>query len=761
MNSSRWRRIEEVFAGALELPSGLVPGYLEESCAGDIALRREVEALLVHDRPGGEPLAAAVAGAASLLDAWEPGQSVGGFCIQDLIGHGGMASVYLATRSGVTFGTPVAIKVMNRWMGLGQPAARFRHERQILARLDHPLIARLLGGGASVDGLQYLVMEYVDGRPVTNYCRDSGLGIPARLELFRTICSAVQYAHQNLVVHRDIKPSNILVTASGVPKLLDFGIAKLLDQSSRKTSTIRLMTPAYASPEQILGAPIGTATDVYSLGVLLFELLTGKLPFDWNRESAPGEIERLVCHSHPPKPSDVVPPRLAAVLRGDLDNIVLKAMQKDPLRRYSSPELLAEDLRRSQVGLPVLARPDTAVYRAGKFVQRRIVPLAGLTAVAASLCLSIVAATRQTARADRRLAQMQQLATAFLFDIHDKVQPLQGSLAARVLMVDRTLEYLDTLAFKEATQAGLAWDTANSYERAADIQGNPHYPGLGRIHPAIASYRKAILMKEQLVRAHAQEERITSLAGAYGKLGDMLSLNGDLPGQVEAYRARLELLNRISGPAAALPRAQARLALGQALFCSGRLREAEQQYRAAAAICEEIDRTDVPDTEVRHVHSEVLMAWGDVAGNPGTLNLLRREESEALHRRAKAINATLGEPLPADPRDDLRRQLAVARTLSPPGRRRSALQEILNQARQSMALSPHNMIRLGNLADSYEALAEDAAREKDWALAGEAYKSSLELWRQWQRRLGHGPYVTARFRQVSDKLAALGTVRGN
>ncbi len=390
--ASRWQRLEALFYEALDLEPSLREAFLDRSCAGDADLRREVEKLL---RASGETVGflhqpvreAAREMVSESGDA--AGLRMGAYRLIRTLGEGGMGRVYLAARADDQYQQNVAIKVMRSSVGRSPGMlVRFRAERQILANLNHPNIARLLDGGITPDGLPYLVIEYVDGSPLDDYCGRAHLSIDARLRLFRTICSAVEYAHGNLVVHRDIKPANILVTSDGSPKLLDFGIAKLLDPASDPgagtsptQSTERLMTPEYASPEQISGQAVTTATDVYSLGTVLYELLTGRSPFRLTK-SSPLETVRAICEDEPKRPSSVVEahPAEARKLKGDLDNIVLKAMRKEPARRYASVAQFSEDVRRFLDGYPVGARAGSWRYRSGKFVRRH---KAGVAAAAA------------------------------------------------------------------------------------------------------------------------------------------------------------------------------------------------------------------------------------------------------------------------------------------------------------------------------------------------------------------------------------------
>ena len=417
MSPERWKQIEEVFQAALDLPAAERPGFVAGAAGGDDELRRQIEALVAqHDEAGDfiENPAVAISGLVPAAAGGDPlatnpsaegifaanpviGQRVGSYRVIGELGRGGMGAVYLAERADSAFRLRAAVKLIKRGMDTDFILRRFRNERQILASLDHPNIARLLDGGTTDDGLPYFVMEYIDGLPLYEYCDARRLGVDERLRLFARICAAVHYAHQHLVIHRDIKPSNILITAGGEAKLLDFGIAKLLNPDMADTTldptatAMRLMTPEYASPEQVQGQPVTPTTDVYSLGVLLYELLTGHRPYQL-RSRAPHEVARVICEEEPTHPSVVVSRRedlivtrdtgdLDAALRkilatraataeelrrelaGDLDNIILKALRKDPAARYASAEELREDIERRLAGRPVSAPPAFAELR--------------------------------------------------------------------------------------------------------------------------------------------------------------------------------------------------------------------------------------------------------------------------------------------------------------------------------------------------------------------------------------------------------------
>ncbi len=393
-----WKRLKEVFAASYEMPIEERDAYLEAACAGDGKLLARARALLAPDPEAAARLDTPALGQAVLRPPSGGdslvGRSIGAYRILREIGEGGMGTAYLACRNDDQYQQQVAIKLVRRGMSTGYFQGRFRQERQILASLQHPNIARLLDGGVTEEGWPYCVLEYVEGEAIDIYCDRQGLGIDQRLRLFESVCSAVHYAHRNLIVHCDLKPSNILVTAEGVPKLLDFGIAKLLhpdldDAMPTLTLGPRMLTPEYASPEQVSGRPITTASDVYSLGVVLFQLLTGRRPYDVASRS-PRDVERVICEGSVQRPSnsiaredgeasslppfdvglDAHPAKLRRRLRGDLDNITLMALRKEPGRRYGSVEQLQEDLQRHRRRRPVLAMPDTVGYRVGKFVRR-------------------------------------------------------------------------------------------------------------------------------------------------------------------------------------------------------------------------------------------------------------------------------------------------------------------------------------------------------------------------------------------------------
>jgi serine/threonine-protein kinase len=458
MTTERWRRIEELVLSALEFDSAQREEFLQGACAGDTALRAEVESFLAVQSEAQDFISSpAVAYAIGYLPREETVEQMtdhrlGPYKILRELGHGGMGVVYLAAREDDQFRQNVAIKLIKRGLDTDDILRRFRNERQILASLNHPHIARLHDGGTSDDGRPYFVMEYVEGLPLLQYCNSQNLSIHQRLQLFQKICAAVQHAHQNLVIHRDLKPSNILVTHEGDVKLLDFGVAKLLDSDltdgviDQTRAAQRVMTPEYASPEQIRGEHVTTATDVYSLGVLLYELLTGAKPYKL-KDTTPEELSRAICEEEPARPSAVgrhtdaemarraklttepsslspsAPAPASSVsirqisscplpfspsqLRGDLDNIVLMALRKDPQRRYESAAAFSADIQRHLNGLSVIARKDTFKYRTSKYVRRNRLAVTAAAIILLSLLAGVVTTFWQ-ARAAARQAQAAQ-----------------------------------------------------------------------------------------------------------------------------------------------------------------------------------------------------------------------------------------------------------------------------------------------------------------------------------------------------------------
>jgi serine/threonine-protein kinase len=475
MTPDRWQEIQAVFLAAADLEPAAQATYVAEACAADPTLRDEVLSLLAAERRSAgaafitDAVAAAARGVGAAAGAARSGERVGPYRLVREIGHGGMGTVYLAERVDEQYRASVAVKFVRGALAAPELTRRLQVERQILADLTHPNIAWLLDGGTAADGTPYLVMEYVDGEAIDLWCDRHALGLSGRLALLGRVCAAVQHAHQALVVHRDLKPSNILVMADGTPKLVDFGIAKLLGaEGAETTETLRIMTPAYAAPEQVRGGRITVATDVYALGAVLYRLVTGRTPIDVAGAS-PAEIERRIGETLPAAPSAAAQGAAGAwrrALAGDLDTIILKALRKEPERRYASVEQFAEDLRRHEAGLPVTARLDTWRYRAGKFVRRQrtaVLTAAALIVLTAGYTVQLA---RERDRARVEAAKAGQVATFLqnLFEVSDPSQSRGATITARELLDRGAQRVTQGLSDQREVQATLMQVIGRVYE---------------------------------------------------------------------------------------------------------------------------------------------------------------------------------------------------------------------------------------------------------------------------------------------------------
>jgi tetratricopeptide (TPR) repeat protein len=514
-SGERWKRVSQIVADALERPAADRGVWIAEACAEDEALRVEVESLLAADAEAGaflQDAALASTGAADLVATMAreslglvAGRRIGPYEIVRELGHGGMGVVYLATRADEVFEKQVAIKVVRSGFDTAAAQQRFRDERRILATLDHPDIARLLDGGVTPEGLSYFVMEYIDGSQIDAFCEQRGLSLTDRLKLFSRVCAAVEYAHGRLVIHRDIKARNILVAADGTPKLLDFGIAKLLvdDADAGRTRTgHREFTIENASPEQIRGEPMTVTSDVYALGVLLYHLVTGQRPCGATA-TTDADLMKAICEAPPMRPT--LAARSGVHVSDELEWVVLKALRKEPDRRYASVTQLAEDVGRLLSARPVLAAPDSRMYRARKFVRRNRAGVATAALVMVSLVTGLTTtlwqarrANDQRAIAEQRLQNSRRVAQSLLFELHDAINAIPGATAAKGLLLTRAAEQLDTIARESPDDRVVLEELATAYHRLAEVQGRGGAANLGDTAAAFSSAQHALAIRQTL-----------------------------------------------------------------------------------------------------------------------------------------------------------------------------------------------------------------------------------------------------------------------
>jgi serine/threonine protein kinase len=735
-----WGEAKRIFALVLEQEPRNRPQYLRELCGSRPELLQEVSSLLeaetgldsFFEHPPAGGMAGGLTGGVTggMSGSGDPmiGRRVGSYRVLRRIGSGGMGVVYMAERADDQFRKRVALKAMRPGLIDEHALRRFQNERQTLAVLEHPNIIKLLDGGNTEDGVPYLVMEFIEGQPIDKYCAVRKLSLREKLALLRAVLGAVHYAHQNLIVHRDLKPGNILVTAEGVPKLLDFGIAKLLRPeylagSIGLTRTeMQPMTPEYASPEQVLGHPITTATDIYSLGVILYRLLTGCHPYELKTSSS-FELERAICESEPEKPSRFAgrsqqPASLAEarMLRGDLDTIALKAISKEPQRRYASAEHFAEDLRRFLEGWPISARKAGAWYRTSKFVGRHRAGTAGAVLLAALLIFLGWTSIEEKRAAERRFGDLRRFANWTLTELDDKLR--EGPTPARMELTRQGLQALDSLE-RERSDPSVRRDLFNGYIKTGDVLGNLYRANLGETSQAEASYRQALRIAEDLLRraprdidnqrcvvqAHialgqvlaatgsrlealqhydeafrvntgvqearpADQKTLLNMARIWRNIGSSRALLSDPEGALESYWHALETVGRLP---ASYRRKKYQIAFASEMvayfsaLCGDPAGSEETILKSIAAYKEIFDANPTPD-----VHRNLAKAWKSLAEVRSRAG--KKAEALAAVRQSQRITEDL---IKEDPKD----------------------QQLLIDRQQALFLEIRLLAAAGNIAD--------------------------------------------------------------
>lgn len=661
MNRAQWTQVTALFHSACQRAPAERERWLADNCDDD-AIRTEVVAMLRAYDTDPEFLEKSDDVAAELADAISSGHAgrrLGAWRLVAEIGRGGMGVVYEARRDDQEFDRRAAIKILPSWSG-SHLADRFRLERRLLAGLDHPGIARLLDSGTTEEGVPYFVMEYVDGQPIDAWCRERGSSLAERVELMERVCEALAFAHQNLVIHRDVKPANLLVTAQGQPKLLDFGIAALLTVEGEAAAGMtrtghHSFTPEYASPEQIRGERVTTASDVYSLGVVMYLLLAGRPPYVLAPES-PLESLRIVCEVDPPLMSAVADSAERHAMRGDLDIIVAKALRKVPLERYGTVAEFAADLRAWRTGRPVSAARQSFGYLGRRFVRRHRAAVAGSAALACILAAGSGAtlwqariAGQERDKAQNRFRQVQQFSRSLLLEVHEALRTVPGATESRRLLLDRAVQFLDGLAADAGQDDEFTLELAAGYQQLGNVQGNQVSDNVGDTKAAIVSLEKAAALVDgvrtrrpddpdvliraitvhfslaavRIERGDAEAARsqavhealvqelearhpgipriIATVAKGHSDIGRFRADRDDFPGAEQAYREAVRLFE--SAPQAGRATADLRdhafalKRLGAVLLRAGKYDDSERQYRQALALDEEgIRRDDRPES---------------------------------------------------------------------------------------------------------------------------------------------------------------------
>jgi len=609
VSNDRWLRVKEVFATALEQEPGQRAAFLDQACANDDVLRAEVDSLLQAHEATGDFIENP---AAARLESPPPpewiGRRIGAYRIVGSLGSGGMSDVFRAVRADDEYHKEVAIKILRAGYETQFLLERFKSEKRMLASLDHPNIARILDGGSTNEGLPYLVMDFIQGRPIDQYCREQHLADRERLKLFQQLCSAVQYVHKHLMVHADLKCNNILVTEDGSVRLLDFGVSELVNSASpRNPQGLVAFTPEYASPEQLRGDVISTASDVYSLGVVLHQLLTGRLP--------PG---------HGP-------------IAGDLGAITQTALQHDPASRYASVEQFNLDIDRHLNGFPLSCQPATFARKVTKFCGRHRTGIAVLSAFVLCLIGGVVAASweahvarQQRARAERHFADVRKLASTFMFDLYEAIQNLPGSTQARHLLVLNALKYLDGLAAESGGDVTIQRELATAYEKVADVQGGYRQANLGDAAGAIASYRKALDIRQALP---PEPEVRRELLRAYGKLGEVMAGVGDSAGAIATSRRALTIAEDLAAQPGAAVTDQRNLgsvyvSLGWQIARSGKAERGLMLMNQGTAVFESLVDADPQDARSRHNAAVAYGRMGEIL-----IGIQRYSDALALHSK--------------------------------------------------------------------------------------------------------------------------------
>jgi non-specific serine/threonine protein kinase/serine/threonine-protein kinase len=708
--------VEALFAALSARPADERHDALQ--AISDVTVRERVRALLAaHDRISASDVDTAVD--TPLANGPAAGDLVGAYRLIEKVGVGGMGEVFRAERADGVFTQQVAVKVTRANVGHPDLLRRFAIERQILASLNHPNIVGLLDGGATSTGQAYLIMEFLEGEAVTRYAQAKQLTIQARLQLFCSICSAVQHAHQHGIVHRDLKPANILVDGQGAVKVVDFGIAKLLESPhASAAATVAMLpgplTPNYASPEQLRGLPVTTASDVYALGVVLYELLAGRRPYETDGQPLDRVLE-LVVGEEPPRPSNAgeavsksaATPYPPARLRGDLDAIVLKAMSKDPAARYGSAGELAADIQRWLGGDPVLARARSTAYVLRRLAgrHRTVVATAAVALLAVLVALGIAAWQWQSARsaqlrAEQRLRDVRQLANSLIFKIQDAVTPLPGSTPVRRTIVDEALQYLTRLEEDAATDPSLRLELAQAHRQLGNVLGNPQVANLGDRAGAIAQYERARTLLQPLSSGSSVHyDVVTSVVHTNVTLATLYAAGGDIDKARQTARGALDYISAYRTAHPNEPRTD-RL-IGQALFSvawSSPSAQMTEAWQAALDHYEQMLSKSPTDAEIQRNVALVGKYLGGILESRGNYAVARQVYERSLELDLARLKSTPDRrDVQFDAAISYSNAASVAERLSDVAAARTLFEQSIALRRRTSEADPENVQAAGRL----------------------------------------------------------------
>ena len=735
MDRERWEEIERLFHQASEQSADGREAWVRANAGGDHELADRVLRLLRADGRSDTGVERGILREATNVvhrdeDSYRD-QRLGAWRILRPLGEGGMGTVFLVQRDDGRYEQAAALKLLRFDLRSREAQERFHRERRILARLEHPHIARLLDAGEHtfLDGLDvpYFVMEHVDGQPITEYAAEQSLSLRERIRLFQQALEAVEYAHLRFVLHRDLKPGNILVAPGGEVKLLDFGIAQLLDdpaQPSIDSTRGSIMTPGYASPEQILGEPQTIPSDVYGLGAVLFELLSGRPPFPFSDDDPWRIFATLASREAPPLGLDP-----------DLDLIVATAMHREPGRRYASVTQMSDDLTRYLEGRPIVARPPSAGYVARKFLVRHRWPVAAALVLIASLAGGVATTATAARRANRHLAQLRQLSGQLLFQMHDAIEALPGATRARELLVTNSTQYLDAMASSDDLRGADLADLASAYERLGRLQGGPNAGHMGKTADAIQSYTKAIAVYDRVLSSEGDDrEMLKRLAGAWRNKGRIETLRGDWDAAAASLDRAYEIGRRAAAPGELLP-----TGLADILMYQGDLKMEFREPDAALELYRkalpEVERVALPSTDLAQQRSltNARVRFGQAYQFIGDLDNARAEYARALDR-AKALLAA--NPDNANCRRDVYVMTdRLATVLGSPehpnlGDARASVKlyrESQPMVELTARLDPQNLRAQRELTELHAAVAA-AQREFDPAAAVQEYRTAFAMY---------------------------------